>query len=161
MLAKLREVGRHENVTLSSDDISEQYVDLEVKLRTQRQLEERLRALLDRSSNRLSDLLEIEKEVARVRGEIDAMEGRKRYWDSQVAFSTLSLQLHEPRPAVASEAGGIWATLTRSVGEAADNFVRTVAGLITALGAILPLSVAAVGAFLLIRWVWRRGRRRA
>lgn len=158
MLAKLKELGKQETVSLTAEDISEQYLDLEVHLRTQKQLEERLRALLERSSNRLSDLLEIEKEIARVRGEIDSMEGRKRFWDNQVAFSTLGVTLHEPRPAVAAAEGGIWATIKGAFGESADNFVRTIAGLISALGALIPLGVALVAAFWFVRFLWRRRR---
>jgi hypothetical protein len=161
MLGRLEEIGKQEAVNLASEDVSEQYLDLEVRLRTQQQLEERLRGLLDRPSNRLSDLLEIEKEVARVRGEIDSMQGRKRYWDNQVAFSTLTVQVHEPRPVVASDKGGVWATLKGAFGDSADNFVRTIAGLIAALGAFVPLALAFVAAFWAIRFLWRRGRRRS
>ena len=61
-VGRLEEVGKQEAVNLASEDVSEQYLDLEMRLRTQQQLEERLRGLLDRPANRLTDLLEIEKE---------------------------------------------------------------------------------------------------
>ena len=159
MLAKLRDVGEQKQVNLSTEDITEQYVDLAVRLRTQKQLEERLRALLERPSNKLGDLLDIEREIARVRGEIDSMEGRKRVWDNQVALSTLTVALHEPRPVISGDDGGVWATLKASLGEAANNFVRTIAGLIASVGVVLPLGVAAFVAFWALRWLWRRARR--
>jgi hypothetical protein len=158
LIAKLRDIGEQQAVNLSAEDISEQYLDLEVRLRTQQQLEARLRSLLDRPSNRLSDLLDIEKEIARVRGEIDSMQGRKRYWDNLVAFSTLTVQVHEPRPVIAAEEGGVWATLTQSLGTSANYLVLTVAGLIAALGVVLPLAVAALAAFWVVRFLWRRAR---
>jgi hypothetical protein len=160
MLAKLRDVGIEKQVNLSTEDITEQYVDLAVRLRTQRQLEERLRALLERPSNKLGDLLDIEREIARVRGEIDSMEGRKRVWDNQVALSTLTVELQEPRPVITGDDGGMWATLKASLREAANNFVRTVAGLIASVGVVLPLGVAFLLAFWALRWLWRRTRRR-
>lgn len=65
---------------------------------SRRQLETQLLALLDRPSNKLTELLEIEREVARVRNEIDSLEGRKRFRDSQVSFSRLQVTLYEPVP---------------------------------------------------------------
>ncbi len=159
VVARLREVGREESIQLGSDDITEQYVDLEVRLRTQQQLEVRLRQLLERSSNDLSDLLEIEREVARVRTEIDQMEGRKRLWDQQVSLSTLTVLLHEPRPIGANE-GGVWRTLRQAFRQAADNFVASVADVIAATGGIIPVAAALALAFWVARGLWRRTRGR-
>jgi hypothetical protein len=64
--------------------------------------------------------------VARVRTEIDQLEGRKRMWDHQVALSTLTVMVHEPRPIGGSDEGGVWRTLRRAFREAADNFVESV-----------------------------------
>jgi hypothetical protein len=158
-VAKVRTLGQELSLTITAEDITEQYFDLEIRLRTQRDLETRLRQLLDRPSNRLTDLLEIEREVARVRGEIDQMEGRKRYWDNQVGFSTLTVNLVEPAPMVAGEQGGVWQTLERALGDAADNFVLTIAGIIAATGALVPLAVALLVAFFVLRAIWRRWRR--
>jgi hypothetical protein len=69
------------------------------------------------------------------------MEGRKRLWDNQVAYSTLVVNLHEPLPTIAGEEGGALRTLLRSFGEAGNNFVLTVAGIISASGAIVPLAL--------------------
>lgn len=160
VVARLREVGREESIQLGSDDITEQYVDLEVRLRTQQQLEVRLRQLLERSSNDLSDLLEIERELARVRTEIDQMEGRKRLWDQQVSLSTLTVLLHEPRPIGGTDEGGVWRTLRQAFRQAADNFVASVADVIAATGGIIPVAAALALAFWVIRrlWRWTRGR---
>jgi hypothetical protein len=126
-------------------------------------LESRLLALLERPGNRLSELLEVERELARVRGEIDQMEGRQRFWDNQAALSTLSVTVHEPAPSVAGAQGGPWTTLKRSCSEAADNFVLAVAGLIAFTGSLVPVVVAlGVAVWLLARlWKWRRRSRAA
>lgn len=158
-VAKVRTLGQELSLTITAEDITEQYFDLEIRLRTQRDLETRLRQLLDRPSNRLTDLLEIEREVARVRGEIDQMEGRKRYWDNQVGCSTLTVNLVEPAPMVAGEQGGVWQTLKRALGEAGDNFVLTIAGIIAATGALVPLALALLVAFFVLRAIWRWWRR--
>ena len=111
---------------------------------------------LDPPANKVSDLLEVEREVARVRGEIDELEGRRRFWDSQVAFSTLTIQLSEPRPAIAGERGGIRDTLKAAFRQAGENLVATIAFCIAALGVAIP--------GLLVLWVvsraWRAIRAR-
>jgi hypothetical protein len=148
--------GKTENVSVNADDITDQYYDLEIRLENQKALAKRLVALLERRTNELKDLLEIERELARVRTQIDSMEGRKRLWDSQVALSTLVIEVHEPLPKIAGDEGGAWRTLLRSFGEAADNFVLTIAGIISASGAVVPLLAVLV----FLGWIWRTWRKR-
>lgn len=157
----LKSVGTVLRFQLSANDISEELFNLELRLRNQRQLEARLLELLNRPGNRLSDLLETERELARVRSEIDQLEGRQRFWDNRVALSTVTVEVHEPRPAVAGAQGGAWAALKKSFSDAADNFVLAIAGIIAATGALIPIFVVfAVVLYLLVRWWrWRRRRR--
>jgi hypothetical protein len=159
VVADLRELGRVESVSLGAEDVTEQYFDLEIRLATQRELEARLRELLRRPSNELSDLLEIERELARVRTEIDQMEGRKRFWDQQVALSTLSVSLAEPRPKVAGGEGGIWRTLAESFRRAGENFVLAVAGILAFTGGLVPVILALWLAWILFAALRRRRRR--
>jgi hypothetical protein len=88
-IARVRQLGKQEELSITAQDISEEYADLEIEMANQKKLETRLLDLLGRQTNRLSDLLEIERETARVRGTIDQMEGRKRFWDNQLELSTL------------------------------------------------------------------------
>jgi uncharacterized protein DUF4349 len=157
-IARVRELGRQEQLNITAEDISEAYSDLEIQITNQKRLEARLLDLLNRQTNRLADLLEIERETARVRGEIDQMEGRKRFWDNQLALSTLIVTLHEPRPAIASAGGGPWRTLRDAFGEAGDNFVLTIAGIISAAGTLVPLAVVLIILFVVLRWMRRRWR---
>lgn len=163
LTARLTEIGTIEEVRIFSSDITEQYFNLEISLRNRRVLESRLLALVGRPGNRLSELLETERELARVRGEIDQMEGRQRFWDNHVALSTLSVTVHEPAAAVAGAEGGPWTTLKRSFSQAADNFIDAVAGMIALTGSLVPVVVALVaGVWIVARlWRWRRRRRTA
>ena len=158
--ARFRELGTQEALNVTAQDITEAYSDLEIQVANQKRLEARLLDLLNRQANRLSDLLEIEREAARVRGEIDRMEGRKRFWDNQLALSTLVVTAHEPEPVIASAGGGPWRTLRNAFSDAGDNFVLTIAAIISAAGALIPLGIAVV--FLIIGVQrWRRRRRAA
>jgi hypothetical protein len=155
-LATLQALGKVQSVSVTADDITEQYFNLEIRLRNQQQLETRLLKLLDQPGNKVADLIDVEREVARVRSEIDELEGRKRFWDSQVAFSTVSVELHEPRPAIVGEGGGVIDTLRRAFRSAGENVVGTVAWFIAAAGVVVPAWF--------VLWVlwrsWKRIRRR-
>lgn len=154
MITALDDLGDVEYVSISANDITDQYFDLEVRLDNQKQLESRLLELLKRPSNELDDLLAAERELARVRTDIDAMEGRKRLWDNQIAYSTISVNLHEPGPAVPG--GGVFRALWGSFGRAGENFVLTVAELVAVTGTIVPIGLAALFVFWGGRKVWRR-----
>jgi hypothetical protein len=161
LVAKLKELGEVERVQLSAQDITEQYFDLEIRLANQKRLEARLLELLERRTNELSHLLEIEREAARVRGEIEQLEGRKRFWDNQVSLSTLQVEMHEPRPAIAGTEGGAWATLVDSFRRFGNNFVYSIAGIIAVAGGLIPvLFVLGLGVWLVVAWFRRRRRRR-
>ena len=153
-LDALRELGEVDYVSINADDITDQYFDLEVHMENQKELEVRLVELLKRPTNELDDLLAAERELARVRTEIDSMEGRKRLWDNQIAYSTISVSLHEPAPAVPG--GGVFRALWSSFGRAGENFVLTVAELIAVTGTIVPIGLAILVAWWGGRKVWRR-----
>jgi hypothetical protein len=161
MTAALKSLGTVESLTVSASDITEEYFDLEIRLRNQRALEVRLLALIERPTNKLSDLLEAERELARVRGEIDQMEGRRRFWNNRVALSTLAVSVHEPVPTVGGGQGGVFSVLRKAFADSANNFVRAIAGIIVVTGGLVPdvIALALVGWAVLRVWHWRRGRR--
>jgi hypothetical protein len=152
-----RALGKPQSLSFKTEDVTTSYFDVSVRIDTQKQLEQQLVTLLKRPSNRLSDLLEIEREVARVREAIDQLEGRIRLWDSQIAMSSLVIALNEPTPIVAST-GGPLRTLIASFGEAGENFVITVAGVIAMSGSLLPILLLLAGPAWLAMRAWRRTR---
>ncbi len=157
LLEQAQAQGKVESIRITADDITEQYFDLEIRLSTKSELESRLLELLDRSSNDLSDLLQIERELARVRSELDQLEGQRRFWDHQVAMATLQLELHEARPAIAGHEGGVLRTVGRAFHDAGNNFVEAVAFLISSAGGLIPI----VGTLGVLIWFLLRLRRRS
>jgi hypothetical protein len=153
----VRALGEPRLLSFRTEDVTTNYFDSTVRIATQQQLERQLVSLLSRSSNRLSDLLEIEREVARVREEIDRLKGRLRLWDQQVAMSSAVITLTEPAP-IAASTGGPLATLTAAFGEAGENFVRTVAALVAFSGAAVPLVLVLAGPVWVIGRAYRRTR---
>ncbi len=83
------------------NDVTEEYVDLESRLRSKETVEERLLSFLDGAEN-TEDLLDISQDLSEVQEEIEQIKGRMNYLEDHVAYSTITIQLHEKRVNVAS-----------------------------------------------------------
>jgi uncharacterized coiled-coil protein SlyX len=84
-------LGVAENRKQTAQDVTEEYVDLEAQITNKKRLEERIVALLKDSAGKIKDVIEVEHELARVRGEIEQMEGRLRYLTNRTDFTTVSI----------------------------------------------------------------------
>ena len=94
-LLKLRGLGELKNQTLGTEDVTKQYFDTDSRLKNARVMETRLIDILKTKSNKVADLLEVEKELGRVRATIEEMQGALKYMDAQVAFATVTITLAE------------------------------------------------------------------
>jgi hypothetical protein len=94
-LAKLRKLGDLKNQTLTAEDVTKQYVDTDARLRNARLVEQRLVALLEKNAGRVSDLLQVEKELGRVREQIEQLQGELKAMDMQVQFATVTISVAE------------------------------------------------------------------
>jgi len=148
-MAGMAPIGTVEFSNVSAEDVGEEFVDLRARVANARRLESRLVDLLATRTGKLEDVLAVERELARVREEIERHEGRMRYLGSRVAMSTLQVTVSEPAP-VASEPGR--SVIGEAFKTAWKNFVGFVAWGIASLGILVPLLVVA----LVARWVLRR-----
>lgn len=148
-------VGKLESRQTTSDDVGEEYVDVDARMQNARRLEDRLQNLLATRTGKLDDVLAVERELARVREEIERFEGRLRYLRAHAAMSTLTVTLHEPPPVIGPGGNPIVGAFAR----AWRNFVAFTAGLIAVSGWLVPL-LGIIGALV---WLLRRlrGRGRA
>lgn len=89
-------IGDVKRQSTSAEDVTDQYADLEARLESKRALRDRLRALLDRA-NSVQNVLSVERELSRVQGDVESMEARLERLQSQVALSTLDVELREAR----------------------------------------------------------------
>src|SRR5438477_2086429 len=94
-LQKIRGLGDLKNQTLGTEDITKTYFDTDSRLKNARVMEQRLIDILKTKTGKVSDLLQVEKELGRVRGDIEKMQGELKYWDSQVQFATVTISLAE------------------------------------------------------------------
>ena len=94
-LQKIRSLGELKNQTLGTEDVTKAYFDTDARLKNAHVMEQRLIDMLKTKTGKVSDLLQVEKELARVREEIEKMQGELKYWDSQVQFATVTISLAE------------------------------------------------------------------
>src|SRR6266436_4535154 len=92
-LQKIRDLGELKNQTLGTEDITKAYFDTDSRLKNARVMEQRLIDMLKKKSDDINDLLQVERELGRVREQIEQMQGELKYWDSQVQFATVTIQL--------------------------------------------------------------------
>ena len=154
LTAALEPLGRLQFVNVGAEDVSEEFVDLTARVANGRRLEDRLVELLRTRTGKLQDVLSVERELARVREEIERMEGRLRFLKTSAQLSTLSVNLYEPPPLLTSHPGRN--PIVEAFKTAWGNFVAVVAGAIASLGFVAPLGMLAWGALI----VGRRYRRR-
>ena len=147
-------IGKVESVNTNVEDVGEEYVDVTARVTNAKRLEERLVALLATRTGRLEDVLAVERELARVREEIERYEGRLRFLRTRAAVSTLSVTVHEPAPLLGQNPGEN--PIGAALRQAWRNFVGFIASLIASLGILIPLTVIAAGGW----YLYRRYRRK-
>lgn len=102
LLPKLKELGEISSESTAAEDVTDQYVDISARLASAKTLEKRLLELAADRSSGVEALLAVERELARVRGEIESYEGRMRQWNDQISMSTLTLSISTKAPAIAA-----------------------------------------------------------
>jgi hypothetical protein len=95
-LGALKALGKVQTEHVGTEDITKAYTDLETRLRVKHDAAERIRDILKNRTARLSDVLAAEKELTALVEQIETMEGERRFYDQQVALSTISAEIHEP-----------------------------------------------------------------
>jgi hypothetical protein len=145
----LAPIGKVESVNVAAQDVGEEFVDLSARLANARRLEARLIELLANRTGRLTDVLTVERELARVREQIERYEGRLRYLQARVAVSSLTVVVHEPAPVVAAHPGEN--VIAEAFVEAWHRFVRITAGFIASLGVLVPIGALGAGAYVVGR----------
>src|SRR5437870_622856 len=94
-LQKIRSLGELKKQTLGTEDVTKAHFDNDARLKNAHVMEQRLIDMLKTKTGKVSDLLQVEKELGRVREEIEKMQGELKYWDSQVQFATVTISLAE------------------------------------------------------------------
>jgi Domain of unknown function (DUF4349)/Putative zinc-finger len=94
-VGELKALGRVQNESQGGEEVTQQHADLVARLKNSRETERRLQAILAERTGKISDVLAVEQEIARVRGEIEQMEGEQKSLEHRVDFATVDLNLNE------------------------------------------------------------------
>jgi hypothetical protein len=151
-LDEIENLGEVTSRSVSGQDVTEEYIDVSARLENLKRQEQRLYEVLNMSRT-VEEVLSLEKEIERVRGEIDSLTGRLTYLNDRVEFSTISIRLTEPDRVIYS-----WG-LGNAVSESARGFISMVNALIILAGYLLPIVILLTvlgGVFIGIRRIARR-----
>ena len=120
---------------ITTDDISKDFVDLESRLKTKREVEQRYMEILRNKAGTIEELLQAEEKIGDLHEEIEATISRLNYLKDQVTFSTLQLEYYQ--------------TITQEVAKADDNSFRSEAGMALKTG-----WQAITGLFVALLYLW-------
>lgn len=126
--------------SITSKDVTEEWVDLDARIKTQKKLEEQYLEIL-KSASKVEDLLSVQKQLAEVRGELEKLEGRKRLLQNQVALSTISVTFREERPLVAVTASAFGRAAKHAWADVQNVGAGIVLALIRLVGVMLPVTL--------------------
>ena len=159
-LEEIRKSGnRVINETIKGQDVTEEFIDIEARLKTKRALEEQFLEIMKRG-NTVQEALNVQRELSNVRGEIEKIEGRKRFLENQTSFSTLKIRLQTPT-AFSPSSSGFFYQLGQAVSRGFDAAMNFILVLITLAIAFVPFLIFIVlPIYLLIRYFLRKSRKR-
>jgi hypothetical protein len=144
--------------TVKGEDVTEEFIDVEARLKAQKALEQQYLEIMKRASS-VEDALYVQGELAEVRGEIEKVEGRKRYLENQSSLSTIKIKLQTPA-AISASSSNFNSRLGESFGAGLDVALNFVLGLVTLVVGALPFALfIGLPGFLIVRHFWRKQRR--
>lgn len=144
--------------TVKGEDVTEEFIDVEARIKTQKALEMQYMEIMKRA-NSVEDALYVQSELASVRGEIEKVEGRKRYLANQSSLSTIRIKLQTPAAFTASS-GKFSGRLAESFGNGMDVALNFIFGLVAFVIGGLPFAIVfGIPGFLILRHFWRKQKR--
>lgn len=143
---------------ITGKDVTEEYIDLEARLRTQRALEAQLLEIMKRSQE-VSDAIAVQRELTNVRTEIERVEGRRRFLENQSSLSTISVTLQPPAPLIGTT--GFFRGIGTAFGEGVDIAAAITLFFISLLPVLIALAIfIGLPVYFLLRYLVRRVRSR-
>jgi hypothetical protein len=159
-LARIRALGAHTvQDRVSSEDVSEEFIDLKARIVAQKALEAQLLDILKQVKS-VKDALEVNTQLAEVRAAIEKLEGRRQFLESQTSFSTIKLAIDQREPLVVAGDFTFGRTVSHAGADVLNISAAIVHGVIRMLGVLVPIfALLVLPGALLGRALYRRVRR--
>jgi hypothetical protein len=160
LLADIKKLAEVRSAHTMSDDVSEEYYDVEARIRNKQQEEARLLRLLDDRTAKLEEVLSVEREISRVRGEVEQWQARLRVLSNLTELATLTVRIEEFQGYRPETSATFTVRLVRSVRQSLETLLSAGQRTIIALAVLLPWFALLSMAVLMTRSVVRRFLRR-
>jgi len=161
-LENIRKIGnRVLQDKVAGQDVTEEYLDLEARIRTKKALEAQFIEIM-KQAKKVSEALEVQRELAEVRTEIERLEGRRRFLENQSTLSTINIMLQMPVPIVAANTTSFLGSIRESLGDGVDTGASIILGLIRLIiflvpvGLLIILPIGLVVRVVLRRYHWQK-----
>lgn len=143
---------------MSGQDVTEEFIDLEARIKTQKALEAQFLEIMKRAS-KVEDALEVQRQIAEVRTEIEKLAGRRRFLEDRASLSTITIQLQTPS-AIAVNPSGFGRNIRQAVVDSIDVAVAIVLFLIRFVIVMIPVFILVIlPGWLIGRVLFRRLRK--
>ncbi len=160
-LTSIVDLGVLQKNTTDSQDVTEEYYDVEARIKNKRVEEDRLLKHLEKSTGKLEEILQVEKELSRVRGEIEQMQGRMRVLTNLSELTTVTVTLQEIKDYVPPQAPTFGGRASETFSNSLDALVSLGKGLALFAVGITPwlpvIAILVMPAWVVVR---RNSRRR-
>lgn len=155
-LDEVSQVGVPATRNQNAEDVSEQFVDIEARLSNKRKLESRIQQLLERPNDKIQHVIEVERELGRVREEIERFEGRLRYLRDKTSMTTVTIRINEQLEYQPPQAPTFTNRVVSAWSGSTSNFVSFLQNAAVFIaGAIIPFASLAACAW--IAWKLAKG----
>jgi len=138
--SELRKLGEVIYSNISSTDVTEEFIDLVARRKTFETQETRLLSFIDKAEN-VDELLSIERELERVRFEIERIIGRINYLENATDYSNINISLYSKVQPASTVANGGWEKIIFAFKDGIGVFGRVVIGIVTALVWLFPFII--------------------
>ena len=146
-LSGIKTIGTVKTVSTQGRDVTEEYVDLQAQKTSYQNQLAQYNEIMKRAAE-VEDVIVIQQQIDRVQTELNRLEGRLKYLNSQIDFSTITINLQEPEP-VGGQNGH---TFVSTINEGIAGFFGMIDAIIIILLTLLPLIIAGVVVYGIYRW---------
>ena len=162
MMSFIETMGKINNKSTSSNDVTEEFFDVNTRINSLRVKEDRLLEILSKQGD-LKDLLAVENELAQTRTEIERLEGRINFLSGQVAYSSIDINLMEVRDLEGSISGdsvkGIGTRIKEAVIKSINQIIDFGVKAVVLISSALPFLLILLVVYLVLRVIWNKKNR--
>lgn len=157
-LDQIRSAGHVTAEKITGQDVTEEFIDLEARIKTQKALELQFLEIM-KQAHKVEDALEVQSQIADVRTEIEKLEGRKRFLENRASLSTITVNIQSPT-AIAVNTTGFGRDIRQAIADSVDVAREIILFLIRFVIVMIPVFLLLLlPAWFVARYVFRRARK--